>query len=328
MADIVETTHEATVRPLSAGPDTMAHVTMAHFTGRYAEKVFDWDAFPASRGYPELSRAQIRYVGAGGSPKIDDVRTLPPDHFTLSIVHQPAGKYGASHAHEVEESFTVLEGVLTVGWEWDGEVILARLGPKDMILHATNRPHGFRNEGVDPVQVSIMVGKGRPLPPHYLFHPRSDDPQQCWNFGAKPGHVEDLRWDSPDPRHRQMAAHIIRHAERVPEWQPAGFARMTYIGAGAAPAGTYRNDLIHLPKGAGVQLYERDVEDTYFVVEGCITAIWEVNGKRTETRLGPKDLIWNPPGRLRGFRNDGVTDAQFFMVVGTAQPETVEFQAI
>ena len=140
-------------------------IEMQRHVGRYCDKVFDWEAFPASKGFPELDRAQIRYIGAGGSNKVDDPRTLKPDHFTLSIVHQPVGKYGASHSHEVEESFTVLEGVLTVGWEWDGEVVQARLGPKDMILHAKDRPHGFRNDGVDPVQVSIMVGKGLPKPP-------------------------------------------------------------------------------------------------------------------------------------------------------------------
>jgi mannose-6-phosphate isomerase-like protein (cupin superfamily) len=102
---------------------------------------------------------------------------------------------------------------------------------------------------------------------------------------------------------------------------------MTYIGEGGAPAGTYRSDLIHLPKGVGVRAYERDVEDAFFVAQGCLTVGWEVNGRVTETRLGPKDLIWNPAGRLHSFRNDGVEDAQFFMVVGTGLPENLRFQA-
>ncbi len=42
------------------------------FIGRHADKSFDWDAFPGSRGFPELERAQMRYIGAGGSPKADD----------------------------------------------------------------------------------------------------------------------------------------------------------------------------------------------------------------------------------------------------------------
>src|SRR2546425_8803250 len=118
-------------------------------TGWYTNKSFDWDAFPASRNFPDLARAQMRYVGAGGSPKVDDPGTLRPGRFTVSLVHQPAGKYAPTHAHEVEEAFLCLEGVLTVGWAWDGEVIEAKLGPRDLILQASERPHGFRNDGVD-----------------------------------------------------------------------------------------------------------------------------------------------------------------------------------
>ncbi len=59
---------------------------MSANVGRYADKVPDWDAFPGSRGHPELARSQIRYIGAGGSPKVDDPSTLEPEHFTVSMV--------------------------------------------------------------------------------------------------------------------------------------------------------------------------------------------------------------------------------------------------
>lgn len=311
----------------AAVPEDVASAIEAH-VARYADKVFDWGAFPASIGYPELDRAQIRYIGAGGSNKVDDPRTFKPDHFTLSIVHQPPGKYGASHSHEVPESFTVLEGVLTVGWEWDGTVVQARLGPKDMILHAVDRPHGFRNDGVDPVKISIMVGKGRPLPPNYLFHPRSHSTELSAAFGAEPGHTVDLDFGSEDPRHREMASHIVRYSQKRPEWHPSGFARMTYIGQGGAPAGTYRSDLIHLPRGNGVRAYERPVEEAFLVIEGCLVVGWDDGGQIAERRLGPRDLILTPPGRRHYFRNDGVSDTQFFMVVGTPEPETVAFTAL
>src|SRR6201993_1365114 len=102
---------------------------MRSFIGRHTDKSFDWDAFPGSRGFPELERAQMRYIGAGGSPKADDPSTLKPGRFTLSLVHQPVGKYAACHSHEVVEHFLVLEGVLTVGWAWGEEGIEAGLGP-------------------------------------------------------------------------------------------------------------------------------------------------------------------------------------------------------
>ena len=307
------------------GDETAAR--MRANVGRYADKMPDWDAFPASRGYPELARSQIRYIGAGGSPKVDDPSTLKPGHFTVSMVHQPAGNYGASHAHEVEEAFLVLEGVLTVGWEWEGTVVNARVGPKDMVLQAKNVPHGFRNDGVEPVLVSIMMGKARPNPPQYVCHPKTHDPELARAFGAAPGKTQALSWDSDDPRHRLFAQHVVRYSQQKPQWNDAGFARLVYIGEGGAPPGSYRKDLIHLPRGKGVRSYARAVEEAYLVLEGCITVGWEENGEVLEERLGPRDLILNPAGQKRFFRNEGLTDAQFMMIVGTPQPEDVRFEA-
>jgi len=157
---------------------------MRSYIGRHTDKRFDWDAFPGSHGFPELERAQMRYIGAGGSPKAYDPSTLKPGRFTLSLVHQPVGKYAACHSHEVVEHFLVLQGVLTVGWAWDDEIIEARLGQKDMVLNKAGRPHGFRNDGVEPVLMSISVGAGVPKPPVYVCHPRDGDPQSARRFGA------------------------------------------------------------------------------------------------------------------------------------------------
>lgn len=300
---------------------------MDAYTGWYTRKSFDWDAFPASRGYPELARAQMRYIGAGGSPKADDPNTLRPGRFTLSLVHQPAGKYGASHAHEIEEAFLVLEGVLTVGWEYDGEVIEAKLGPRDLVLHAPDRPHGFRNDGVAPVLVSIQVASNMPRPPQYTAHPRDVDPAVAAAFGARPGHTYPLAPGSDDPRHQEMARHMVRYSQQRPQWHPAGFARLVYLGEGGAPATHYREDMIHLPVGRGVRAYQRAVEDAYLGLRGVLTVGWEDNGAVVEQRLGPKDLIFNPPGRAHSFRNEGLEDVQFMMVVGTPEREDVGFQA-
>ena len=299
---------------------------MRGFIGRHTDKHFDWDAFPGSSGFPELARAQMRYIGAGGSPKADDPNTLKPGEFTLSLVHQPVGKYAACHSHEVVEHFLVLEGVLTVGWAWGDQVIEARLGPKDMVLNQTGRPHGFRNDGVEPVLMSISVGSGMPKPPVYVCHPRDSDPAVARHFGAGPGKTHDFDPHSSDPRQREFARYIVRHAERRPVWD-AGFARLTYIGEGGAPPGQHRMDMVHLPKGVSVCGYTRPVEDVYFVLEGCLTVGWEEPGHANEERLGAKDAIFNPAGRVHYFRNDGIADAVFMLLVGTAQPEDVRFRA-
>ena len=52
---------------------------------------------------------------------------------------------------------------------------------------------------------------------------------------------------------------------------------------------------------------------------------WEDGEGRATERLGPKDLVFTPTGRLHGFRNDGVEDAQVFMVVGSGKPGALDF---
>ena len=293
--------------------------------GRHAEKSFDWDAFPANRGYPELMRAQMRYVGAGGSPKIDDRSMLPPEHFTVSLIHQPVGTYAAAHSHEIEEAFLVLNGVLTVGWEQNGEVVEIGLGPKDMILNASDVAHGFRNQGVEPVLMSIMVGAGRPLAPKYHAHPKDLGPERAARFGAEPGKTIAFDPDSDRPLQRLMARHVVRFSALRPIWDPAGTARMIYVGEGGVPSQNTRKELVTVPKGCAVRAYSREAEETYLMLDGCLTVGWSEAGATVEERLGPKDLLFTPKGRLHHFRNDGVSDAQFFMVVGSAAPDGVVF---
>jgi mannose-6-phosphate isomerase-like protein (cupin superfamily) len=311
--------------PVHAEPVDLAS-EMRSFIGRHTDKSFDWDAFPGSRGFPELERAQMRYIGAGGSPKADDPRTLKPGQFTLSLVHQPVGRYAPCHFHEVVEHFLVLQGVLTIGWAWGDEVIEARLGPRDMVLNATGRPHGFRNDGVERVLMSISVGTGMPKPPVYVCHPRDNEPLVARRFGAGRGKTHLFDPTSEDPRQQELARHIVRHAERRPIWN-GGFARLVYIGEGGAPPGQYRMDMIHLPKDVAIRPYTRSVEDAYFVLEGCITVGWEESGHTVEQSLGPKDVIFNPAGRAHHFRNDSLDDAQLMLLVGTPHSEDVRFQA-
>jgi mannose-6-phosphate isomerase-like protein (cupin superfamily) len=77
----------------------------------------DWDtlAFQASMG-EEFRRAQIRYIGSGGTGNHEhDVRILPAEHFTFSNMRLPVGGVGPEHTHhDVEEVFFVLEGQVEV----------------------------------------------------------------------------------------------------------------------------------------------------------------------------------------------------------------------
>ena len=308
-------------------PSLLAAEMRAH-AGLFTEKTFDWDAFPASRGFPDLLRAQLRYVGAGGSPKTNDPSTLKAEHFTFSLVNQPVGKFAASHAHEVVEHFMVLQGALTVGTVWGDEVIEVKLGPKDLLLNKSGRPHGFRNDGVEPVLMQITVGSGTPEMPVHVCHPKDKDLELSRRFGApNKDKIQMLSSDSTDWRHQQLATHVVRYRDRTPQWEKAGFARLAYVGEGGAPASTYSMEMIHLPRGVAIKPYAREVEDVYFVLEGAITVGWEQDGEVVERRLGERDLMFNPAGRPHYFRNDGVSDAQFSMVVGSPKPQPVTFVA-
>lgn len=312
-------------------PDTAALAAkLVRNIGRHAEKTFDWDAFPGSRGFDRLQRAQMRYIGGGGSPKVNDPATLPAGAFTFSLVWKPPGNFAASHTHEVVEHFMILSGVLTVGWVWGDEVIEARLGPGDMVLNDVGRPHGFRNDGVEPVLMQITVGSGKPLPPVYLTHPSKDPEDFAARFGAAtPEKVVRLDPTSDDPRHRDLAAHVVRRRDLAPVVVRAGFTRRTYIGTapGATEPENYRLDVVDLAVGAGVKPYARDVEEALFVQDGELAVSWEENGVTVERILGPRDLLLTPAGQRRSFRNAGLAPVRFSMAVGEPGPETVDFAA-
>jgi mannose-6-phosphate isomerase-like protein (cupin superfamily) len=195
-----------------------------------------------------------------------------------------------------------------------------------MVLNKAGRPHGFRNDGVEPVLMSISVGTGAPKPPVYVCHPRDSEPQAARRFGAAPGKTRAFDPESGDPRQQEFARHIVRYAAQRPVWS-AGVGRLSYIGGDGAPLDRYSMEMIHLPRGVAVCGYEHPVEDAYFVLDGCVTVGWEESGHRVEERLAPKDLIFNPAGRMHYFRNDGVTDAQFLLLAGTSNAADARFQA-
>jgi mannose-6-phosphate isomerase-like protein (cupin superfamily) len=293
---------------------------------RHVNKTFDWDAFPSNRGFPDLERAQMRYIGAGGSPKVGEPGTLKPEHFTLSLIFKHVGKYAACHAHEIEESFLIIDGVLTVGWERDGDVVEVRLGPKDMILNARDIGHGFRNDGIEPVLMSISVDVGKPLPPRYLYHPKNTRSDLARSFGAEPGHTltHDPRGDHP--LQQQIAKYVIRHSEQPTIWDPAGFTRKVYVGPGGIASDTCRKEMLGIPAGVGIKPYTRDVEDAFLVLEGSLTVGWEEAGLTVEAELGPRDLLLSPARRPHWFRNNSAGPCTVWTVIGTEQPETVTFE--
>ncbi|GBQ22477.1 cupin domain-containing protein [Gluconacetobacter sacchari] len=309
-----------TEEPVSIEQDFSQHLQ------RFSQKTFDWDAFPSNRGFPELERAQMRFIGSGGSPKVNDTSALKPEHFTLSLLYKHPGKYAACHAHEIEEAFLVLDGVLTVGWEDNGVVVEAPLGPKDMILNAREVPHGFRNAGVTPVTMSVMVGVGKPLPPRYLYHPKDVDPALAARFGAREGQILRPDANAEHPLQRLMAHYVVRYDEQPVLWTAAGFGRKIYVGEGGAPPSTARKEMFLIPSGTGVRPYTRDCEEAWLVLDGHITVGWEIDGRTIERQIGPKDVFVSPAGRPHYFRNDDVSAATIFAVIGSPLPGDPDYR--
>ena len=127
----------------------------------YRSRVPDWDAFADAR-VPGYRRAQMRFIGSGASGK-HDREAIPAVHFTLSSMYVPAGEGNASHTHEVDEVFFVLQGHLTVFLEnGQGQRVEAILGPWDCISCPANVIHGYQNKGLEPVYMQVMLGKAAP----------------------------------------------------------------------------------------------------------------------------------------------------------------------
>jgi len=134
----------------------------ARYTARFRDRTADWQAFEDAKikGY---RRAQHRFIGAGGSGKHADSTVIPPGSFTLSVMYVPPGQGNASHTHEVEEVFFVLQGYLTVFLEDEaGRRVDVRLGPWECISCPPGVIRGYINEGLDPVYFQVMLGKARP----------------------------------------------------------------------------------------------------------------------------------------------------------------------
>lgn len=298
---------------------------LAAHTGRFADKVFDWNAFPSNAGFPELARAQMRYIGAGGSPKVGDTSTIKPDNFTVSLIYKEPGRYAACHSHEIEESFLIISGALVVGWEKDGEVVEITLGPRDMILNAREIGHGFRVDGVEPVLMSISVDVGKPLPPTYHYHPKQHPSDLARRFGAAPGAA--IRFDlrGTHPLQQIMARHVVRHNEQPTIWEDAGFTRKIYVGDGGLDHDTCRKEMWGIPSRVGVKPFTRQIEDAFLVLEGSLTVGWEENGERVEVELGPRDLVKTPAGRAHWFRNNGAGAATVWHVIGGSEPDDVVY---
>jgi hypothetical protein len=134
-----------------------------------ASRQYDWDALKFQADFdPKYRRAQMRYVGTGGTGVAKDQNSVPSAHFTFSTMLIPAGNIGPSHIHyDVEEIFFVMRGQMKVICEKDGERFEATLGERDLISVPPGVYREEHNTGDEDALMCVMLGSPKPITPTY-----------------------------------------------------------------------------------------------------------------------------------------------------------------
>jgi quercetin dioxygenase-like cupin family protein len=138
---------------------------------RFKTRTYDWDVLKFQADYdPKYRRAQMRYIGTGGTGKTDgDDNAVPPEHFTFSTMVLPAGCEGPLHIHtDVEEVFFILKGEsIRLFFEYEGRTWETVLGERDLISCPAGVYRGLRNEGREEALMCVMLGAAKPVTPTY-----------------------------------------------------------------------------------------------------------------------------------------------------------------
>jgi mannose-6-phosphate isomerase-like protein (cupin superfamily) len=136
---------------------------------RFASRKYDWDALKFQADYdPAYRRAQMRYVGTGGTGVASDVNTVPSGHFTFSTMVIPAGNIGPLHIHyDVEEVFFVMRGKMKIVCEKDGERWESILNERDLVSVPPGVYREETNIGDEDALMCVMLGTPKPVTPTY-----------------------------------------------------------------------------------------------------------------------------------------------------------------
>lgn len=136
---------------------------------RYRTRVYDWDALKFQADFdPKYKRAQMRYMGTGGTGISSDANTVPSEHFTFSTMVLPAGCEGPMHVHDdVEEVFFMLRGTVRLFIEHEGERCETELTERDLISVPPGVYRGLLNIGQEEALMCVMLGTPKPRTPTY-----------------------------------------------------------------------------------------------------------------------------------------------------------------
>ena len=136
---------------------------------RYETRTYDWDALKFQADFdPKYKRAQMRYMGTGGTGLSSDENTVPSEHFTFSTMVLPPGSEGPMHVHvDVEEVFFMLRGKIRLFLEQDGETWETEIFERDLVSVPPGIYRGLLNHGQEEALMCVMLGATRPQTPTY-----------------------------------------------------------------------------------------------------------------------------------------------------------------
>ncbi len=136
---------------------------------RFETRSYDWDALKFQADYdPKYRRAQMRYLGTGGTGVDGDANTVPSEHFTFSTMVLPPGCEGPLHVHDdVEEVFFMLRGRVKLSFARGGETWETELGERDLVSVPPGIYRGLVNQGQEEALMCVMLGASKPRVPTY-----------------------------------------------------------------------------------------------------------------------------------------------------------------
>ncbi|SDV48631.1 cupin domain-containing protein [Chitinasiproducens palmae] len=142
---------------------------MTSRVARFATRRYDWDALAFQCEVdPRYRRAQMRYVGTGGTGVSTDNNTVPSGSFTFSTMVIPAGNIGPSHIHnDVEEIFFIIRGKMKIVCEKDGERWETICTDRDLISVPPGVYRSEINIGDEDALMCVMLGAAKPVTPTY-----------------------------------------------------------------------------------------------------------------------------------------------------------------
>lgn len=135
---------------------------------RYDDRREDWSTFALETALdPAYARAQRRYIGASGSVDHQEVNSVSPSAFTMSLQTVPVGHKIPIHCHETEETFFVLEGRCSVTLFQGEETYRLELGRWDLVSIPPFMYHDIQNIGNIACPIQTLLSKAKPDRPRY-----------------------------------------------------------------------------------------------------------------------------------------------------------------